>query len=68
MEEIKGFKLTDGRIIKNKDEAVKLQKEIDFKKAVWDFAQREGVYETKDAIYDAIIDNVDELRKIFNAL
>jgi hypothetical protein len=43
-------------------------KEIDFKKAIWDFAQREGAYEGKDAIYDAIIDNVDELRKIFNAL
>ena len=68
MEEVKGFKLTDGRIIENKDEAIKLQKEIDFKKAVWDFAQREGVYEAKDTIYDAIIDNVEELHKIFNAL
>jgi hypothetical protein len=68
MEKIKGFKITDGRIIENKDEAIKLQKEIDFKNAVWDFAQREGVYETKDAIYNAIIDNVDELRKNFNAL
>ena len=67
MEEIKGFKLSDGRIIENKEEAIKLQKEIDFKKAVWDFAQREGVCEGKDAIYDAIIDNADELRKIFNA-
>ena len=68
MEEIKGFKLSDGRIIENKEEAIKLQKEIDFKKAVWEFAQREGVCEGKDAIYDAIIDNADELRKIFNAL
>ena len=68
MEEIKGFKLSDGRIIENKEEAIKLQKEIDFKKAVWDFAQREGVCEGKDTIYDAIIDNADELRKIFNAL
>lgn len=68
MEEIKGFKLSDGRIIENKDEAIKLQKEIDFKKAIWDFAQREGVYKTRDAIYNAIINNVDELCKIFNAL
>jgi hypothetical protein len=68
MEEIKGFKLSDGRIIENKEEAIKLQKEIDFKKAVWDFAQKEGNYEGRDVIYDAIIDNVDELRKIFNAL
>ena len=30
MEEIKGFKLSDGRIIENKEEAIKLQKEIDF--------------------------------------
>ena len=68
MEEIKGFKLSNGKIIENKEEAIKLQKEIDFEKAIWNFAQREGAYEGRDAIYDAIIDNVDELRKIFNAL
>lgn len=40
MEEIKGFKLSDGRIIENKDEAIKLQKEINFKKAIWDFCSK----------------------------
>ena len=68
MKEIKAFKLTDGRIIEDKDEALKLQKEIDFQKEVWWFAQREGSYESKDNIFFAIVNNVDELRTIFNML
>lgn len=68
MEKFIGFKLSDGRIIENEEEAIKLQKEIDFKKAIWNLSQREGSYETKDAIYEAITDNIDELKKIFNAL
>ena len=68
MKEIKAFKLTDGRIIEDQDEALKLQKEIDFQKEVWEFAQREGSYESKDDIFNAIVNNVDELRTIFNIL
>jgi len=67
MEEIKGFKLSDGRIIENREEAIKLQKELDFKKAIWALAEREGsYYEGKNAIYNAIVDNVKELREIFD--
>ena len=68
MKEIVGFKLTDGRIVEDKDEAIKLQKEIDFKCAIYDFAEKEGIYDGKEVIYNAIVNNIEELRKIFNAL
>lgn len=64
MEKITGFRLSDGRIIEDEKEAIILQKEIDLEQAVYDFAQREGVYQSKEDIYNAIMNNVDELRKI----
>jgi len=67
MKEITSFKLSDGRIIENKEEAINLQKEIDLKKAIYDFAQREGLYEeNKEFIYSIITNNIDELSTIFS--
>lgn len=66
MKKITAFRLSDNIIVENEEEAIRLQKEIDLKKAIWDFAQRVGSYEDRDFIYDLIFENADELRKILN--
>lgn len=69
MEEIKSYKLSDGRIIEDKNEAEKLEKELTFKSKLIEFVDREGSYtEICDAIYDVINDNREELRTMLNAL
>jgi 5-bromo-4-chloroindolyl phosphate hydrolysis protein len=65
MEEIKAYKLSNGQIIENLEEATRIEKEIIFKDTIWKFSQREGIYETKEAIYNAIVNNVEELIQIF---
>lgn len=68
IKEIKAYKLTDGSIIEDKDKAIKLQNIINFEKAILDFSEREGNYDTKDAIYYSIVNNKNELLAIFNLL
>ena len=64
MKEIKAYKLSNGVIVGNKEEAVKRQKEIDVEQSVYDFAEKHGCYECKDQIRDAILENADELLAI----
>jgi hypothetical protein len=67
--EITAFKLSDGRIIEDFETALYEEKFIEFKKQVAVFASNNGTcYETKDAIMDAIIENVDRLKEIFSIL
>lgn len=68
MEEITGYKLSDGRIIENKEEAIKLQKELDFKKEIYDFIFKTSDCCNTDAqiIYNFVLDNEVELREILN--
>jgi len=67
--EIKAFKLSNGRIIEDFETAVKEERFIEFKKQVAVFASDNGTcYKTKDAIMDAIIENVDRLKEIFSIL
>lgn len=68
MEEITSYKLSDGRIIENKEEAIELQKELDFKKEIYDFTLKTTEYYKPDTqlICDFVVDNQVELREIFN--
>ena len=66
MNEIKVYQLSNGDLIENKMEAEKKQKQLDFEKAVGEFAEKHGCYfDGKRALYDAISENVEELEKIF---
>lgn len=65
MKEIKGYKLTNGEIIEDKEKAIKKQKEIDFEKAVVEFGNKYGYYGDGQAqIIEAILENADELLEI----
>jgi len=64
MKKVNVYKLSDGRFTEDEEQAIKWQREIDFKKAVADFADKYGVYEGKSQIENAILDNVEELKSI----
>jgi adenylate kinase len=66
MKEIKAYKLTNGEIVSNEEEANKRQKAINFEESVYRFAEKHGYYEGKDQIRDAILENADELLDILN--
>ena len=68
MKEIKGYKLTNGQIVESKSEAIRLQKKIDFEKAIWTIVEREIISNDNiNLVGNFLIENVDELHKIFNA-
>jgi len=68
MKKIEGFKLTNGLIVESKAEAIRLQKKIDFEKAVWKFANEKGCYNDDiDILGNIILENADELSKMLNA-
>ena len=67
MKEIKAYKLSNGKIVESRAEAEAAEREIACINAVNDFAERNGVYDSKDAIRNAILENADELKKILNA-
>lgn len=65
MKEIKAYKLSNGQIVENREEAVKLERKIIFEKAVRKFANKYGSYgEYADAIGEALIDNAEELVEV----
>ena len=66
MQEIKSYRLSNGEIVGNKEEAAKKQREISFEESVYRFAEKYGCYEGKDQIRDAILENADELLQILN--
>lgn len=67
MEEIKSYRLSNGEIIINKEEATKKQIEINFKESVYRFAEKYGCYyEGKRQIIKVILENADELLYILN--
>lgn len=66
MKKMTGYKLTDGTFIENYDEAIKLQKELDFKKKLRLFCDKNMPYEYSDYLYETICDNADELRDLLN--
>lgn len=69
IEKIQGYKLSDGRIIEDELIAIRLQNEINFNEAVFEFAKTHGCYSDGiDDIYNAITDNKDELFEIFKLL
>lgn len=65
MKKMTGYKLTDGTFIENYDEAIKLQKEFDFKRKIREFCNEYACYEFKEMLYEVLIDNENELREIF---
>jgi len=66
MEEIKAYRLSNGEIVNDKEEAAKRQRAINFEESVYRFAEKYGCYEGKDQIRDAILENADELLSILN--
>ena len=70
MKKVKCYKLSNGQIVESKSEAIRLQREIDFKfkKAIWLLVNREVFYyDFREVVGKVLIENADELRKIFNA-
>ena len=70
MKKVKCYKLSNGQIVESKSEAIRLQREIDFKfkKAIWLLVNREVFYyDFREVVGNVLIENADELRKIFNA-
>ncbi len=68
MKEIKSYKLTNGQIVESKSEAIRLQKKIDFEKAVWLIVNEKIAYnENITMVGDFIIENADKLTAILNA-
>lgn len=67
MQKITGYKLSNGNIVEN-EEAIRLQKHLDFKKEILELCDKEGKYYVDDIeqLYNAIIDNHVELRVIFD--
>jgi hypothetical protein len=66
MKEIKVYKLSNGEIISNKEEATKRQRAINFEASVCRFAKKHGYYQGIGQIRDAILENADELLDILN--
>ncbi len=67
MKTINAYELTNGEILKNKEEAIKRQKKIDFEKAIIEFANEIGYSDESDLISRTILDYADKLQKIFDA-
>ena len=68
MKKIQSYKLSNGQIVESESEAIKLQREIDFEKAIWLIVNREVAYDDHiKLVGNMIIENADELRDIFNA-
>ena len=66
MTQVTAFKLSNGKIVKNKAKAIKEQNEIDFVELVTNFAEANGCYESVDDIKNAILDNRHVLKAILN--
>jgi hypothetical protein len=65
MEKITAYKLTDGSIIEDKALATKKQKRLDFEAKAREFAEKHGTYqEGKKALFAAITENTEELKKV----
>ena len=64
MKEIKAYRLSNGEIVSNKEEAARKQRIINFEESVYRFAEKHGYYEGKNQIRDAILENADELLEI----
>ena len=68
MKTIEAYELTNGTILKNKEEAIKSQKKIDFEKAIKKWANELAVYDNEASIVaNSIIEDFDYLKKIFDA-
>lgn len=62
MEKVSAYKLSDGSLVEDREEATKLQATINFEKSVKNFADKYGSYfNEKNMIENVIIDNAAEL-------
>ena len=69
MKKIEAYELTNGEILTNEEKAIKRQKIIDFEGEINEFANNLECYsEEADLIARTIIENVEELKKIFDAI
>ena len=66
MKEVKVYELSDGTLVTDKSEAIRKQARIDFETKVEEFADRTGVYDGKNQIREAILDNTEELLVLMN--
>lgn len=68
METITAYKTTNGKIVEDKNEALKIEKALEFENKVRLFADEHGSYEGKEIIYETIMDNVAELKELLKIL
>ena len=64
---VSGYQLSDGRVIENKEEAEKLQAEINFKEALKEFTERYVSDETYNGIEDfqnIVIQHANKIEEI----
>lgn len=66
MEEIKAYKISTGEIFDDKNKAVDAEKNATLEKEVFEFANRYGVYEEVEAIFNAIVNFKEELYDILD--
>lgn len=66
MEEIKAYKTSTGEIFDDKDKAIDAEKNATLEKEVFEFANRYGVYEEVEAIFNAILNFKEELYDILD--
>lgn len=66
MKKIEAYKLTDGRIVQSKDEAERLQNEIDFKGSIDNLLGKYDIYDTD--VRDVMFAYRYEFKKAFENL
>lgn len=65
IKEITGYKLSNGQILEDREEAEKLQSKIDFKKVIEDLVDFEDFFNDQgDLIKNFIIDNANRFSKL----
>jgi hypothetical protein len=62
------YQLSNGELVEDFETAEKKERMIQFKTAVTDFANKYGYYEFRKNLESTLLENRDELKKIFRLL
>ena len=68
MEKISVYKLSDGTLVENREEAEKLQSMITFKKKLDHLLDVSVCYGSDKIIFDFVTDNTEALKEMLNEL
>jgi hypothetical protein len=68
-QKVSGYQLTNGEIIEDEQEAITLQKQIDFRNSVSDLVNDKVSYtEDQDTVEQFILCNIEQLKELFKTL